>query len=68
MLQSMIHRVLAEYGVQKQNIVEVGTWVIIIGSLVLSVILYNIFRQLLKRLALRISLANRKYSWLKVFV
>ena len=58
MLQSMIHRVLAEYGVQKQNIVEVGTWVIIIGSLVLSVILYNIFRQLLKRLALRISLAN----------
>ena len=51
MLRSMIHSALAEYGVQKQNIVEVGTWVIIIGSLVLSVILYNIFRQLLKRMA-----------------
>lgn len=68
MLRSMIHSVLAEYGVQKQNIVEVGTWVIIIGSLVLSVILYNIFRQLLKRMALKISIANNKYAWLKVFV
>lgn len=67
MLKQRVVEFLREQKIADNYIVDIASTIITVGIILISIALYDVFRRMLKSLAIIISERYAKYQWLKVF-